>query len=88
MNLANLEIHPFLYRVPKIDRPTSLVFDCDPGEGANVLTCARATLMLRNMLDDLVLQSLPTSQARRVCRSMCLSIPRLLTKLRSHWLKE
>src|SRR5215217_6096960 len=37
-NLANLEIHPFLHRVPRIDRPTAIVFDCDPGEGADILT--------------------------------------------------
>ncbi|HEV8186822.1 MAG TPA: hypothetical protein VGP83_03675, partial [Pyrinomonadaceae bacterium] len=29
-NLATLEIHPFLHKVPTIDRPTSIVFDCDP----------------------------------------------------------
>src|SRR5277367_7088881 len=36
-NLADLELHPFLHRVPKIDRPTSVVFDLDPGEGSDVL---------------------------------------------------
>jgi bifunctional non-homologous end joining protein LigD len=56
-NLANLEIHPFLHRVPRIDRPTSMVFDCDPGEGADVLTCARVALMLRDVLKDLGLES-------------------------------
>jgi bifunctional non-homologous end joining protein LigD len=56
-NLANLEIHPFLHRVPKLDRPTAMVFDCDPGEGANVLTCARVALMLRDVLRELGLES-------------------------------
>lgn len=56
-NLGNLEIHPFLHRVPAIDRPTSIVFDCDPGEGADVLTCARVAIMLRNLLRDLKLES-------------------------------
>ena len=56
-NLANLEIHPFLHRVPKLERPTSIVFDCDPGEGANLLTCARVAIMLRDLLNDLDLQS-------------------------------
>src|SRR5688572_8749527 len=36
-NLANLEIHPFLHKVPHIDRPASVVFDLDPGEGSDVL---------------------------------------------------
>lgn len=36
-NLATLEIHPFLHTSVKISRPTAVVFDCDPGEGADVL---------------------------------------------------
>ena len=56
-NLANLEIHPFLHRVPKIDQPTAVAFDCDPGEGADVLTCARVALMLRDLLRELKLES-------------------------------
>ena len=39
-NLANLEIHPFLHRTPKINSPTAIVFDLDPGERADVLNCA------------------------------------------------
>ena len=56
-NLANLEIHPFLHRVPRIDRPTSIVFDCDPGEGADILSCVRVALSLRALLTDLNLES-------------------------------
>ncbi len=56
-NLANLEIHPFLHRVPKIERPSWIVFDLDPGEGTNVLTCARVALMLREVLKQLRLES-------------------------------
>jgi bifunctional non-homologous end joining protein LigD len=56
-NLANLEIHPFLHRVPKINHPTSIIFDCDPGEGADVLTAARVALMLRELLRELNLES-------------------------------
>jgi len=57
-NLANLEIHPFLHRVPHLDRPTTIVFDLDPGRGADVLTCARVAFLLRDLLDDLGLRSL------------------------------
>jgi bifunctional non-homologous end joining protein LigD len=49
-NLANLEIHPFLHRAPRIDRPTLLVFDLDPGEGTNVLRCAEVAFHLRDVL--------------------------------------
>ena len=56
-NLANLEIHPFLHRVPHIDRPSWLAFDLDPGEGADVLTCARVASLLREQFDEVKLQS-------------------------------
>lgn len=52
-NLDALEIHPFLHRAPRVDRPTSVVFDCDPGEGADLLQCARVALMLRDVLQEL-----------------------------------
>jgi bifunctional non-homologous end joining protein LigD len=58
-NLANLEIHPFLHRVPHLDRPTSIVFDFDPGEGASVLDCARVAFHVRDLLQDLDLKSFP-----------------------------
>src|ERR1041384_6060227 len=40
-----------------LDRPTSIVFDCDPGEGADVLDCARVALMLRDVLKELGFES-------------------------------
>jgi bifunctional non-homologous end joining protein LigD len=56
-NLANLEIHPFLHRVPRLNRPAALVFDCDPGAGADILSCARVALILRDVLQELRLDS-------------------------------
>jgi bifunctional non-homologous end joining protein LigD len=56
-NAANLELHPFLHRVPEIQRPTSVVFDLDPGEGADVLTCARVAMLIRETLAALDLQT-------------------------------
>ena len=58
-NLANLEIHPFLHGVPKINQPTSIVFDCDPGEGADILDCARVSFLLKAVFDDLGLECFP-----------------------------
>lgn len=49
-NLANLEIHPFLARAPEIQRPLSVVFDLDPGEGADVLTCVEVAVLLKDRL--------------------------------------
>lgn len=56
-NFACLEIHPFLHLASPLNRPTSIVFDCDPGEGANILDCARVALMLREVLHELQLES-------------------------------
>jgi bifunctional non-homologous end joining protein LigD len=56
-NLANLEIHPFLHRVPHLDRPAAVVFDLDPGEGMNVLDCARVAFLVRDLLADLELKT-------------------------------
>jgi bifunctional non-homologous end joining protein LigD len=56
-NLASLEIHPFLHRVPDIKRPTFVVFDLDPGEGTDVLTCAKVAVLLKEVFNRLDLQS-------------------------------
>ncbi len=52
-NLASIELHPFLHRAGRLDRPTAIVFDCDPGEGANILQSAEVALMLRDVLKEL-----------------------------------
>jgi bifunctional non-homologous end joining protein LigD len=52
-NLASIELHPFLHRGSRLDRPTAIVFDCDPGEGANILHSAEVALMLREVLQEL-----------------------------------
>src|SRR5579871_175459 len=56
-NLANLEIHPFLARAPEIQRPRSVVFDLDPGDGVDVLACASVAFLLRDALRRRGLQS-------------------------------
>ena len=58
-NIAALELHPFLHRAPKIDNPTHLVFDLDPGEDAAILDCAEVALLLRELLAKLRLKSWP-----------------------------
>jgi bifunctional non-homologous end joining protein LigD len=56
-NLGTLELHPFLHRAQRLDRPTAIVFDCDPGEGADLLDCGRVALMLRDVLQELGFES-------------------------------
>lgn len=57
VNLANLEMHPFLHRVPKLDIPSAMVFDLDPGEGATILQCGEVALLLKRRLDAANLRS-------------------------------
>ncbi|HEX5606278.1 MAG TPA: non-homologous end-joining DNA ligase [Candidatus Binatia bacterium] len=56
-NMANLEIHPFLAKIPHIERPTMLVFDLDPGEGADILSACKAAFHVKDVLDRLNLKS-------------------------------
>ena len=58
-NMASLELHPFLHRVPDLERPTAVVFDLDPGEGMNVLNCAEVAFLLKHRLEEKGLESLP-----------------------------
>jgi len=58
-NMAALELHPFLHRVPQLDRPTHVVFDLDPGEGADLLTCIRVAFLIKEITDELKLEIFP-----------------------------
>jgi bifunctional non-homologous end joining protein LigD len=58
-NLAAIELHPFLHRVPKLDRPTQVAFDLDPGEGTNLVACARVAFLIKEILDHLGLKAFP-----------------------------
>ncbi|HEY8994660.1 MAG TPA: non-homologous end-joining DNA ligase [Lacunisphaera sp.] len=58
-NLAALELHPFLHHASKLDQPTHLAFDFDPGEGADLVHCARVALHVKEVLDELKLEALP-----------------------------
>lgn len=58
-NLASLELHPYLHRGNDPDRPTMVVFDLDPGPPAALLEAAEIALMLREVLDELDLVTVP-----------------------------
>ena len=64
-NLANLELHPFLHRAPRIDEPTSVVFDLDPGEGSDILTCARVAFLLKELFAKWDLEAFPKVSGSR-----------------------
>ena len=56
-NLASLELHTSLSQASRIEQPTMVVFDLDPGPPAAVLECAQVALWLRGVLEHLGLQS-------------------------------
>jgi bifunctional non-homologous end joining protein LigD len=56
-NLAAIELHPTLARGPDLGQPLSVVFDLDPGAPADVLTCARVAMIVRDTLETLGLQA-------------------------------
>jgi bifunctional non-homologous end joining protein LigD len=60
-NLAAIELHPSLARAHAQDNPTTLVFDLDPGEPANVRECCRVALQIKEIFDAFGLQSLVKS---------------------------
>jgi bifunctional non-homologous end joining protein LigD len=57
-NMANLEIHPFLAKVPNVNVPTMVVFDLDPGEEADILKSCKVAFLVKAVLDKLKLKSL------------------------------
>jgi bifunctional non-homologous end joining protein LigD len=54
--LAAIELHPSLSKSRAPKRPTSLVFDLDPGPPADVVDCSRVALRLREILTQLNLE--------------------------------
>ena len=56
-NLAALELHAFLHRAPRLDRPDALVFDLDPGPPATVVECCRVGLKIERLFERLGLES-------------------------------
>jgi bifunctional non-homologous end joining protein LigD len=70
-NAAALELRPFLHRAPQIGNPTSIVFDLDLGEGADLRQCIRVALRSRRRWN------ISASSCSRKCP------PRKVTALRS-----
>ena len=56
-NLADLELHPSLSKVPEMERPTVMAFDLDPGPPAGLPECCEVALILRDALSRIGLES-------------------------------
>jgi bifunctional non-homologous end joining protein LigD len=64
-NLAAIELHPSLSRAARMDRPTAIVFDLDPGAPAGLKACCRVALQIKEMFDTFKLDTfIKTSGAK------------------------
>jgi bifunctional non-homologous end joining protein LigD len=64
-NLAALELHVPLARAQTPERPSTLVFDLDPGAPASAIECARVALTLYAMFANLGLQSFVKTSGKK-----------------------
>jgi bifunctional non-homologous end joining protein LigD len=64
-NLADIEMHTSLSRCAEMERPTSMVFDLDPGAPADVIDCAQVAVWLRGMFEQLGLNCYPKTSGSK-----------------------
>jgi bifunctional non-homologous end joining protein LigD len=64
-NLADLELHPSLSKVPEVERPTVMAFDLDPGPGAGLAECCEVATILRAALGALGLECFPKTSGSK-----------------------
>jgi bifunctional non-homologous end joining protein LigD len=57
-NLAAIELHPSLSRAKRMNRPTAIVFDLDPGAPAALKQCCRVALQIKELFDMFGLDTL------------------------------
>jgi bifunctional non-homologous end joining protein LigD len=63
--LASLELHPSLSLAERMESPTVIAFDLDPGEPATIVECARIGLRLRDLFADLGVECFPKSSGSK-----------------------
>jgi bifunctional non-homologous end joining protein LigD len=56
-NLADIELHTSLSLAKKIEQPTYIVFDLDPGPPATIVKCCQVAFWVRQVFDELGLES-------------------------------
>lgn len=64
-NLASIELHPSLSLAKKIESPTLIAFDLDPGPPANIVQCFQVAFWLRDIFDHFGLQSFPKTSGSK-----------------------
>ena len=64
-NLASIELHPSLSLAKKIESPTILAFDLDPGPPANIIQCCQVGFWLREIFEHFGLHSFPKTSGSK-----------------------
>ncbi len=64
-NLGDLELHTYLAKGRKIEQPTMMVFDLDPGMPAGIIECARVAFWLKDKLESDGLQGFPKTSGSK-----------------------
>ena len=64
-SLADLELHTSLALKSSVHRPTAMVFDLDPGEGAHAVHCAQVAFWLQEKLAALKLEAFPKTSGSK-----------------------
>lgn len=64
-NLAALELHAPMARAGDVEHPAMLVFDLDPGEPADIATCCRVALEIREVLAAVGLRGWPKTSGSK-----------------------
>ncbi len=64
-NLADLELHTSLSTAARLDRPTMLVFDLDPGAPANIVQCSQVGLRVRKLFQKLGMDAFPKTSGSK-----------------------
>jgi bifunctional non-homologous end joining protein LigD len=63
--LAAIELHPSLSLGRKLDRPTVLAFDLDPGAPADIVDCCRVALRLRDLFGHFGVECFPKTSGSK-----------------------
>jgi bifunctional non-homologous end joining protein LigD len=63
--LADLELHTSLARTPAVEKPTMMVFDLDPGEGAHAVHCSEVAFWLKEKLHAIGLEAFPKTSGSK-----------------------
>jgi len=57
VDISDIEMHAFLAKAPNLQRPTSVVFDLDPGPPAGIVECCEIALQIRSLFTTLELET-------------------------------